>query len=146
MAILWAASVVGKGTSVAIELKILAWSCVLLLVHIFAAGHFKTKQYGPKWNMGARDETLPPLEPVAGRLVRAQANFLETYPIAIVALLGVVLAGRTSDLTAIGGWMWLGARIVYLPLYAFGVPVIRTLVYMVGLIGLVLVLQALIAG
>ena len=146
MAILWAASVVGKGTSVAIELKILAWSCVLLLVHIFAAGHFKTKQYGPKWNMGARDETLPPLEPVAGRLARAQANFLETYPIAIVALLGVVLAERTSDLTAIGGWMWLGARIVYLPLYAFGVPVIRTLVYMVGLIGLVLVLQALIAG
>ena len=146
MAILWAASVVGKGTSVAIELKILAWSCVLLLVHIFAAGHFKTKQYGSKWNMGARDETLPPLEPVAGRLARAQANFLETYPIAIVALLGVVLAERTSDLTAIGGWMWLGARIVYLPLYAFGVPVIRTLVYMVGLIGLVLVLQALIAG
>ena len=73
----------------AVELKILAWSCVLLLVHIFAAASFKTKQYGSKWNMGARDETLPPLEPVAGRLVRAQANFLETYPIAIVTLLGV---------------------------------------------------------
>ncbi|WP_441339472.1 MAPEG family protein [Novosphingobium sp. Chol11] len=146
MAILWAASVVEKGTSVAIELKILAWSCVLLLVHIFAAGHFKTKQYGPKWNMGARDETLPPLEPVAGRLVRAQANFLETYPIAIVALLGVVLAERTSDLTAIGGWMWLGARIVYLPLYALGVPVVRTLVFMVSLIGLALVLQALLTS
>jgi uncharacterized MAPEG superfamily protein len=130
----------------AIELKILALSCVLLMVHVFAAAHFKTKQYGPKWNMGARDETLPPLEPVAGRLVRAQANFLETYPIAIVALLGVVVAGRASDLTAIGGWLWLGSRIIYLPLYALGVPVVRTLVFMASLIGLVLVLQALITG
>ena len=141
-----AASVVGKGTSVAIELKILAWSCVLLLVHIFAAGHFKTKQYGSKWNMGARDETLPPLEPVAGRLVRAQANFLETYPIAIVALLGVVLAERTSDLTAIGGWIWLGARVVYLPLYLAGVPVVRTIVWTIGMVGLAMVLWPLLAG
>lgn len=130
----------------AIELKILAWSCALLMVHIFAAAHFKTKQYGAKWNMGARDETLPPLAPLAGRLVRAQANFLETYPIAIIALLGVVIAGRTTEWTAIGGWLWLGARAVYLPLYAMGVPVVRTLVYMVGLVGLVMVFQALISG
>jgi uncharacterized MAPEG superfamily protein len=64
-----------------------------------------------QWNIGARDEALPPLEPIAGRLVRAQANFAETFPIAIVALLGVVLAGRTSDMTALGGWIWLGARV-----------------------------------
>ena len=125
-----------------IELNILAWSCVLLLVHIFAAAHLKTKQYGAKWNMGARDEALPELNPAAGRLVRAQANFLETYPIAIVVLLGVVVAGRTSELTAIGGWLWLGARVVYLPLYAMGVPVVRTLVFLVSLIGLGLVFQA----
>ncbi|AMK17710.1 MULTISPECIES: MAPEG family protein [Sphingobium] len=128
----------------AVELKILAWSCVLLMAHIFAAAHFKTRQYGPKWNVGARDETLPPLEPLAGRLERAQANFLETYPIAIVTLLGVVIAGRTSEWTAIGGWLWLGARSVYLPLYAAGVPVVRTMVYLASLIGLILVLQALI--
>jgi len=133
-----------KGAYMAVELKILAWSCVLLMVHIFAAAHFKTKQYGAKWNVGARDEALPPLEPVAGRLVRAQANFLETYPIAIVTLLGVVVAGRTNEWTAIGGWLWLSARTVYLPLYAAGVPVVRTFVHLVGLIGLILVFQALI--
>ncbi len=123
-----------------VELTILAWSAVLLLVHIFAAGNAKTKQYGTDWNMGARDETLPPLVPVAGRLVRAQANFLETLPIAIIALIGVVVAGRTSQWTAIGGFVWLGARIVYLPLYGYGVPKIRTLVFLVSLVGLGLVL------
>jgi len=129
-----------------VELTILAWSCVLLLVHIFAAAHVRTKQYGTKWNVGARDETLPPLDPLGGRLIRAQANFLETYPIAIIVLLGVVVAGRTSEWTAIGGWLWLGARIVYLPLYGFGVPVVRTFVFLGSMIGLGIVFRSLVMG
>lgn len=123
-----------------VELTILAWGMILLLVHIFAAAHVKTKQYGPKWNMGARDESLPPLNPLAGRLVRAQANYMETLPIAIVALIGVVLAGRTSEWTAMGGWIWFGARIVYLPLYGFGVPVVRTIIFLASLVGLLIIL------
>lgn len=128
------------------EIKILAWAAVLLIVHIFAAVHLKTRQYGAKWNMGARDEAQPPLNPLAGRLQRAQANFLETLPIAIIALLGVVVANRTSASTALGGWIWLGARIVYLPLYAAGIPVIRTFAFAVSLVGLAMVLKPLFAG
>jgi uncharacterized MAPEG superfamily protein len=130
----------------AVELKIAAFGALLLLVHIFSAVHLKTKQYGRKWNVGARDEALPPLDPVAGRLARAQANFLETFPIAIVALLGVVIAGRTTPLTALGGWIWLGARIIYLPLYAFGVPRWRTLIFVISLVGLGMVLSPLLFG
>ena len=129
-----------------VEMRILAFGAVLLLVHIIAAVQVKTKQYGRKWNVGARDDALPPLNPLAGRLARAQANFLETLPIAIVALVGVVLADRTSAATALGGWIWLGARIVYLPLYAAGVPVVRTLVWAVSVFGLVMVLWPLIFG
>lgn len=128
------------------EIKILAWAAVLLIVHIFAAVHLKTRQYGAKWNMGARDEAQPPLNPLAGRLQRAQANFLETLPIAIIALLGVVVANRTSASTALGGWIWLGARVVYLPLYAAGIPVIRTLAFAVSLVGLAMVLKPLFLG
>jgi uncharacterized MAPEG superfamily protein len=129
-----------------VELRILAFGAVLLLVHIIAAVQVKTKQYGRTWNVGARDEVLPPLNPLVGRLARAEANFAETFPIAIVALIGVVLAGRTSGLTALGGWIWLGARIVYLPLYAAGVPVVRTLVWTVSVVGLVIVLWPLVFG
>ncbi|MET0370165.1 MAG: MAPEG family protein [Sphingobium sp.] len=123
-----------------IEITILAWGMILLLVHIFAAAQAKTKQYGPKWNMGARDEQLPPMNPVAGRLTRAQANFQESLPIAIVALVGVVVAGRTSEWTALGGWIWLGARCAYLPVYGLGIPMLRTLIFLVSLVGLGLVL------
>src|SRR5689334_1739829 len=130
----------------AVELKVLALGAVLLLIYIFTATRFKTAQYGRTWNVGARDETLPPPNPVTGRTMRAQANFAETFPIAIVALIGVVLANRTSGMTALGGWIWLGARVVYLPLYAFGVPVVRTIVFVISMIGLGMVIWPLLVG
>jgi uncharacterized MAPEG superfamily protein len=126
-----------------VEITILALGAVLLFIHIFVATRFKTAQYGRKWNISARDEALPEPNPVTGRLMRAQANFQETFPIAIVALIGVVIAGRTSQWTALGGWIWLGARIVYLPLYWAGVPVIRTIVWAIALIGLAIVIKPL---
>jgi hypothetical protein len=56
-----------------VELSVLAWGCVLAILHIFIAVRFKTRQYGGKWNRGARDEDLPPPQPIVGRLARAQA-------------------------------------------------------------------------
>jgi len=122
------------------ELAVLAWGCVLGLVHIYSAGRVKTRQYGTKWNVGARDEALPPPEPLVGRLMRAQANYFETFPLMAAAILIVSVAGLTGRWTAIGALVWLGARVLYLPLYAFGVPVVRTLVYTISVIGLLMVL------
>ena len=129
-----------------VEIRIAAYGALLLFVHIFTATRFKTAQYGRKWNVGARDEDLPEANAMTGRTMRAQANFMETFPIAIVALLGVVIAGKTSPMTALGGWIWLGARVVYLPLYAAGVPVIRTVVWSIGMVGLVIVIWPLLVG
>ena len=129
-----------------VELKILALGAVLLFVHIFTATRFKTAQYGRKWNVSSRDEALPEPSPVTGRTMRAQANFQETFPIAIGALLGVVLANKTSGMTTLGGWIWLGARVVYLPLYAAGIRGVRTIVWAVSVMGLGMVLWPLLVG
>ncbi len=83
---------------------------------------------------------MPPLEPRAARVKRAQDNLLETFPIAIVALLGVVLAGRTSGVTTAGAWIWLAARAVYLPVYWAGIKGLRTVIFLVSLVGLLMVL------
>ena len=80
------------------ELTVLTWGCVLAVVHIFAAVQVKTRQYGNKWNIGARDEELPPPKPIVGRLARAQANFFETFPIMIAAVLIVSAAGIADNL------------------------------------------------
>jgi uncharacterized MAPEG superfamily protein len=129
-----------------VEIKIAALGAVLLVVHILIATQLKTTQYGVRWNIGARDESVAPPTPFTGRMVRAQANFQETLPIAIIALLGVVIAGRTSSATALGGWIWLAARVAYIPLYAAGVPVVRTLTWMISIVGLAMVIGPLLMG
>ncbi|MET0309881.1 MAG: MAPEG family protein, partial [Sphingomonas sp.] len=130
-----------------LEMTVLIWGCVLALVHIFAAAQVKTRQYGKQWNVGARDEDLPPPEPVVGRMVRAQANFFETFPIVIAAVAVLGLAGLHSRWTELGAVIWLGARVVYLPLYAAGVPVVRTIVFLISVVGIVMLLwPALAAG
>jgi uncharacterized MAPEG superfamily protein len=122
------------------ELIVLAWGCVLAIVHIFAAVRVKTRQYGTKWNMGARDEELPPPDPIVGRLARAQANYYESLPVMAAAILIVSVADLETRWTAIGALLWLAARIVYLPLYAVGVRGLRTIVWGLSLVGIIMVL------
>jgi uncharacterized MAPEG superfamily protein len=129
-----------------IELSVLAWGCVLALVHVFAAVRFKTRQYGTKWNVGARDDELPPPQPIVGRLARAQANFYETFPLYAAAAIIVSVAHLGNRWTAIGALLWIGARIVYLPLYAAGVPYLRTAAWAVSLVGIVMVLRPALAA
>lgn len=125
---------------ISIELRILAWGCLLALIHVFAAGRVRTKQYGTKWNMGARDEAVPPPNALVGRMERAQANFFETFPIVAAAILMIEATHRTSALTMLGAMLWLGARIIYLPLYAAGIPVVRSVAFMVSMVGIVMLL------
>ena len=128
------------------ELTVLALAGVLLVVHIMVAVHYKTKQYGKDWNMGARDANMPPLNDIAGRLERARDNYLETLPLAIIALFGVVAAGKANELTAIASWAWLAARVAYLPIYWAGIAKVRTLVFGLSLLALLVVLGVLLAG
>jgi uncharacterized MAPEG superfamily protein len=129
-----------------IELTMLGATLILALVQIFLTAQIRTRQYGTKWNTGARDETMPSLNPLAGRLVRAQANLFETLPLFIGAVLACAAANRFGSLSVIGTQLYFWARLIYVPLYAAGIPVVRTLVWMIGTLGLVLVLASLMIG
>ena len=123
-----------------VELQCLAWASLLGLAHILIAGNARTKELGAKWNMGARDEKTPELNPLAGRLLRAQSNFFETFPLFASAILIVAVSQTYSIYSYWGCLIYLAARIIYFPLYAFGVPVIRTIVWIFSMIGLLMVL------
>ena len=86
----------------------------------------------------ARDEDLRPTG-VAGRLHRAQWNFLETFPLLAACVVIVHLADRAGSLSHWGGLLYLAGRILFLPLYAMGVPWLRTLSWNLAILGLVLV-------
>jgi len=124
------------------ELTLLAWTLVLALVHIMLTANLRTAETGIQYNASARDGEAPPPRPVTARLQRAQANLFETLPLFIGAVLIAHVSGSEGDLTLWGCWMYLVARIVYIPLYAAGIPYVRSLVWLVSLAGLVMVLAA----
>jgi uncharacterized MAPEG superfamily protein len=126
-----------------IELKMLAWSVLLGLVYVLVAATFATWQRGVRWNAGPRDGVPAPLTGVAGRLGRASRNFGETFGFFAAAVLAVVLAHGNDASTAFGAQLYFWARVAYLPVYAAGIPYLRTLIWVVSLWGIGQVLAGL---
>ena len=124
------------------ELSILGWTLVLAIVQIFLPAGFRNREAGIGFNAGPRDEPGPPVGKVTGRLQRAEKNLFETLPLFAAAVLIAHVAHREGALTLWGAWIYLVMRIVYVPLYAFGVPVVRSVAWMLSLLGLVLILVA----
>ncbi len=120
------------------EIVILLAATVLGLVHLSAASFTFRAQVGNKYSVGPRDEDIKPTG-IAGRLHRAHANFLETYPyFAVLVILGFVLQ-NSGTYSIFGATLYLSGRILFLPLYAIGVPWLRTFSWNIATLGLVLV-------
>jgi uncharacterized MAPEG superfamily protein len=126
------------------ELWLLFGAIVLGFFQIFLQSQGASLQRGYRWNAGPRDEQLPPLTGAGGRLERALKNFLETFPFFAAAVLMAELRGAHNGLTLWGAWLYLAGRIVYVPLYAFGVRYVRSAAWNVAAIGILLVLAGVI--
>jgi uncharacterized MAPEG superfamily protein len=125
-----------------VEETMLALAAVLCFVHLFAAAHFVTQERGAAWNTGARDNTPPLTGKLAGRLDRAFNNFRETFPIFAVAVLLITVLNRHDARTEWGSQLYFWMRVIYLPLYAAGVPFLRTIIWLASVVGILLVLAA----
>jgi uncharacterized MAPEG superfamily protein len=118
------------------ELTMAAWALVLAVIQILATAGARTAQYGIAWNAGARDEAQPPLKPLPARLARAQDNLFETLPLFLGFVLIAAVSGRESALAAMGAQIYLVARVIYVPVYALGVPFVRSLIWVVSMVGI----------
>ncbi len=115
---------------------------VLGLVHLTAASFTFKAQVGNAYTVGPRDENRK-RSGVAGRLDRAQSNFLEPFAIFAAAVLMVHVLGRAGSwLSEAGALIYLAGRILFLPLYAMGTPWLRTLSWNLATAGLVMVMIA----
>ncbi len=130
------------GTAVPVELKLLLAAVIIGMVQIVwaaAAGSGGQRDFG--WLSGPRDEARP-VSGVAARLDRALKNFIETFPLFAAALIACVAAGKLGTLTLYGAGLYVIARALYVPLYASGVALVRTLVWTASVIGIVMVIVA----
>ena len=126
-----------------LELKMLILSVVLGIVQIVAASHAASLQRGYRWTASPRDEKVPPLRGVAGRLDRALRNFVETFPLFAAVVLVAHVSDTHNALTVLGAQLYFWGRLAYVLLYAAGVPVIRSLVWNVATLGILLLVAAL---
>lgn len=126
------------------ELTALALAALLQSVQIALAGAVMNRDVGPAWNTGPRD-TQPEFSPLTGRLRRAVSNHFEALCFFTIAVVVVTLSGATSTLTATCAWIYLAARVLYVPAYAFGWTPWRSVIFGIGFAAtLVMILAALI--
>jgi uncharacterized MAPEG superfamily protein len=114
---------------------------ILLVLALYMVQLFlqETSRFGfDLWGIVGNRDNLPEMSVVAGRLDRAKNNMLEALPIFLaLALLALVKGGDTSKV-AHAASIFLIARIVYVPAYVSGVPMLRSLVWLVGVASLVM--------
>ena len=118
------------------EILVLTLGVALLFVHISLQSILATLELGSKWNASPRDERLTLKGVHAGRAERALKNYLETFTASVGLALALAFLGKTGGLGATGAWVWLAARLVYIPLYLMGIPYIRTAVWVISALGL----------
>lgn len=108
------------------------------------ASHAASLQRGYRGTASSRDEAVPRLTGMAGRLARALRHFVETFPLFAVAVLIAYVTNTHSWMTEWGVQLRFGARVAYLALYAAGVFLLRSLVWNGATLGIAMVLLSLV--
>lgn len=113
------------------ELTVLALAGLLQVVQFFLMAIPVNLQLGPEKTTGPRDTPLE-VTGVAGRLKRALDNHFEGLILFTIAVVVVTLGDKADGVTAACAWVYLVARILYVPAYASAIPYLRTLIWVFG--------------
>ena len=120
---------------VCLELGILLW-----IAHVLVQSAFAGSALSPAYLFSPRDQTLQPKGVEYPRATRALGNYIENFAPFVAADLGLIATQHT------GGWgatIWIVARIVYIPLYLFGISYARTAAWALSIVGLLMMLARL---
>lgn len=126
-----------------IELKLLVWSVALAFVQCLVAVTGAYLQVGLPTLAGNRDK-MPPMIGWAGRAERAHRNMLQSLVLFTALVLVAHAVGRLNGTTALGAQLFFWARLAYAGVYLAGLPWVRTAVWGVSVLGLVLIFVQLI--
>ena len=125
------------------ELTVLTLAALLAVVQFVLYAVPANKDLGTDYTMSARDtDPTRPMSTRAGRLGRAFDNHMEWLMFFAIAVGVVQMSGQNSTFTAICAWVYLLARIAYVPAYVLDMNPGRSLIWTVGLLATTLMLLA----
>ena len=120
------------------ELTILVWAVALAFVQVLIAVQGAMMQVGLMTLVGNR-EHFPELTGWAGRAHRAHRNMVENLVLFAALVLAAVAAGRTDNVTLVGAQLFLWARVAYAIVYLIGLQWLRTGVWAVSVLGMIMI-------
>lgn len=103
-------------------------------------------ELGPAKTAGPRDPDrlgkplIEQVSPKTGRLFRALNNHFEALILFTIAVVVITLGDKGTGFSAACAWTYLGARILYIPAYYFGLTPWRSLIWFVGFLSTMLML------
>jgi uncharacterized MAPEG superfamily protein len=120
------------------DLWALLAALLLATVQLTIASVLTLRQHGGAWVAGPRDQAREATG-TTGRFVRAHRNLLEIFPQFVAALFLVHAAHAAGPLSVVGAWQFVIARLVYVPAYAFALPGLRPICWVVAWLGILLI-------
>jgi uncharacterized MAPEG superfamily protein len=126
-----------------LELTLLVWSVALTFIQMFVAVSGATLQFGLPELAGNRED-LPPATSWAGRAQRAHYNMLQNLVLFAVLILVTEITNKNSAMTGFGAQLFFWARVAYAVIYVVGLPWVRTGVWGISVVGLILIFLQLI--
>jgi uncharacterized MAPEG superfamily protein len=125
-------------------LTLVIYMAIVTWLTILAASLIRAKAWTPKGTMialGNRDN-LPEATPLAGRAERTARNTAENFMLFAVIALVAHVAGRTSARLESGAELFFWSRLAFIPVYYLGIIYLRTAVWVVGIVGLAMMLRS----
>ena len=125
------------------ELLVLTLAALLQVVQYALFAIPANIELGAGYTTSARDR--PPsrqMSDVTGRLIRAFNNHFESLILFTIAVLVVTLADQSTPTTQNAAWVYLAARILYVPAYALGLRPWRSAIWFVGFYAILTMLIA----
>ncbi|HET6196915.1 MAG TPA: MAPEG family protein [Acetobacteraceae bacterium] len=125
------------------DLSLLVWTVVLTFVQVVIAAAGANAEVGLPTLAGNRED-LPPIRGWAGRAQRAHRNMLENLPLFIALVLVAHIANRANGTSILGEQLFFWGRLVYAIVYIIGIPWVRTLLWAISVVGMILIFAQLV--
>jgi uncharacterized MAPEG superfamily protein len=124
------------------ELTALTLAALLQCAQFVLVSLAANLEVGTKVTLSPRDGTdlRSMVSPRTGRLIRALDNHFEGLILFTIAVVAVTLSDKSTALTAACAWIYLAARVLYVPAYWYGLVPWRSLIWMAGWLATVLLL------
>ena len=128
-------------------LLLVAWMAVLTWVLIVVASLLRARAWtgtGLQVAFGNRD-TLPEPGALAGRAERTARNTLENF--VLFAALALVAHAVQADAVAVarGATLFFWSRLAYVAVYYLGLAYVRTAIWLIGVVGLGMMVAAIVS-